>query len=252
MQYCLSQGPSFHQTKTLGEMIVRLDGDVSFLTRFLSSLFVSLLSSFLLLTGVMLSLFAIHMTEGFSFLAFSLLMFIFILKINRYSVPFWVKNRDNSAKLYGFIEERLYGNEVIKQLGAVGTMLRSLDKLMKQKLVSERKAFMASTLTWSSTAAIFAISSAVALSLGVFFYTKGAMSIGTVFLVFTYAQMLCTPIEQLSNQFQDIQKASASIQRINEMYETKDETPVKWGNKLLAANQSISITRRKNIKHQQH
>lgn len=239
--YCIERGPAFHQQRTPGEMIERIDGDVSFLSGFLSSLFVSIINNVLLLIGILIAFFSIHLTIGLAFFAFSLLMIVFIRKTNAVAVPFWIKNREISAKLFGFIEERLQGVEVIKHNGAVQNMLRALENLMTRKLKSERKAFMVSTLTWSSTVMLFSISTAASLALGLYFYTRGMMSIGTIFLVFTYAQMLRTPIEQLSNQFQDIQRASASIRRIQELYQYKDDHPMQEGDLHLNSDQPISI-----------
>lgn len=241
MAHCLNLGPSFHQSKTPGEMIERVDGDVSFLSGFLSSLFVSLLSNFFLLAGIIISLFSIHILVGASFLVFTVFMFVFIKKLNKYSVPFWIKNREASGSLFGFIEERLYGTEAIKHNRAIGPMINALEKRMTAKLVTERKAFMASTMTWSSTVSLFAISSSIALGWGVYLYSKGSISIGAVFLVYTYAQMIRTPIEQLSNQFQDIQKASASIKRVSDILEISETESIKEGNRELESGQPLSI-----------
>ncbi len=217
MRHCFHLGPGFNNTKTPGEMIERIDGDVTFLSNFFSNFVVILISNFILILGILVSLSLVSWIIGLSFVIFSVFMFILIRRINTYSVPYWVKNRDNNATLYGYIEERLYGAEAIKTNGAMKYMFNTLERLMISKLLSERMAFMISSTTWGSTVIMFALGSAGAMGLGAYLYLHNNITIGTVFLIYSYVQMLRTPIEGISNQFQDIQKASASIMRINEV-----------------------------------
>jgi ATP-binding cassette, subfamily B, bacterial len=61
---------------------------------------------------------------------------------------------------------------------------------------------------------VFALGSAVGLGLGAYFYLAGAMTLGTVYLIFNYSQLLSRPIEQISRQVQDLQQAGASLGRV--------------------------------------
>jgi ATP-binding cassette subfamily B protein len=74
---------------------------------------------------------------------------------------------------------------------------------------------------WTSTVAVFAIGNALAFGLGAYLYRAGAITIGTVYLIFYYTELLRRPIEQLRSQLQDLQQASASIGRIEQLFSTR-------------------------------
>lgn len=56
------------------------------------------------------------------------------------------------------------------------------------------------------------------MALGAYLWSIGAMTIGTVYLIFTYTDILSTPIGAIQTQLQDLQQAEACIQRIEELF----------------------------------
>ena len=50
-------------------------------------------------------------------------------------------------------------------------------------------------------------------------YQDGALTIGAVYLVFRYTEMLRQPTEQIRNEVQDLQQADASLGRIEALLE---------------------------------
>jgi ABC-type multidrug transport system fused ATPase/permease subunit len=63
-------------------------------------------------------------------------------------------------------------------------------------------------------------------ALGGFLWYTDQITIGTVYLMINYIQLMERPLEQLREQLQDIQKASASILRIEEMLQLKSKLEV--------------------------
>jgi ATP-binding cassette subfamily B protein len=61
---------------------------------------------------------------------------------------------------------------------------------------------------------LFAIGDAIALGLGVYLFQAGAITLGTVYLFFQYTEILRDPLEQITQQMQELQKATASIGRV--------------------------------------
>src|SRR5207249_98987 len=59
--HCLRLDPSFHKTHTPGELIDRIDGDVTSLANFFSQLVVQVAGNLLLLVGVLALLYGIDM-----------------------------------------------------------------------------------------------------------------------------------------------------------------------------------------------
>jgi ABC-type multidrug transport system fused ATPase/permease subunit len=67
----------------------------------------------------------------------------------------------------------------------------------------------------ASSQGLFGLGMAFALALGAMLYREGSLTIGAVFLVFRYTEMLRQPIEQIRDEVQDLQQAGASLGRID-------------------------------------
>ncbi|NJM40774.1 MAG: ABC transporter ATP-binding protein, partial [Anaerolineae bacterium] len=122
--HCLKLDMSFHNARTPGEMIERIDGDVSQLTNFLSNFLVQLTINGLLLVGVLGALVfvdwrvAAPMVVGVAIAAVSARL------LTPRLAPLSAKERQASAELYGFLEERLSGTEDIRANGGTAYVLR--------------------------------------------------------------------------------------------------------------------------------
>jgi ATP-binding cassette, subfamily B, bacterial len=62
--------------------------------------------------------------------------------------------------------------------------------------------------------ALFALAMAVGLGVGAYLFQRGDMTLGGVYLIFSYAQLLARPIEEISRQMSELQQAGASLARI--------------------------------------
>jgi ABC-type multidrug transport system fused ATPase/permease subunit len=82
---------------------------------------------------------------------------------------------------------------------------------------------------------LFAAGTAAALAAGAYLYMKGLMSIGTAYLVFAYTELMRAPLEQIRTQIQDLQRAGASIARIESLVGIRSRTRESDACRRLAA-----------------
>jgi ATP-binding cassette, subfamily B, bacterial len=68
--------------------------------------------------------------------------------------------------------------------------------------------------------ALYFASLMIAYILGAWLFGIGTLTIGSVYLVFQYIEMAHRPIEEIREQLIDLQKAGASIERVEEMFAT--------------------------------
>ena len=104
------------------------------------------------------------------------------------------------------IEERIAGIEDVQANGHVPYVMSRFYKLMRTVFLKGRRAWMLRVIPWNTTVILFAIAVTVVLLLGVHYFMQGAISIGTLFLIYQYTQMLNDPIEMLGDQVQEFQK----------------------------------------------
>ena len=75
---------------------------------------------------------------------------------------------------------------------------------------------------------LFSVGDAIAFVVGASLYFSGALTIGTVYLIFHYTNLISQPIERIAREFEQFQRAGAGIARIQELFATESrlaETP---------------------------
>jgi ATP-binding cassette subfamily B protein len=83
------------------------------------------------------------------------------------------------------------------------------------------RAFLGWAAMWITTLVVFAIGNAIAFALSAYLWRQGAISIGTVYMIFYYTELMAKPIEKIRTQMEDLQKADASIVRIRQLLDTE-------------------------------
>ncbi|GCE14059.1 ABC transporter ATP-binding protein [Tengunoibacter tsumagoiensis] len=220
MLHCLQLDSAFHTVHTPGELIERVDGDVSSLSNFFSRFLVSLLGNLLLLLGVLLLLYVIDWRIGLALSGFTLFSLIVFDRLRNIASTAWQDERQASAELFGFLEERLAGTEDVRSSGATTYMHYGLAARSRQRLLKLRRAIQLNFASWGPATVLTALGTALALLLGSYLFLNKSISIGTVYLIFNYSLLLNTPIEQIVNQIRDLQQTTGSINRIQQLFDT--------------------------------
>jgi len=78
---------------------------------------------------------------------------------------------------------------------------------------------------WSTTILTFALGNATALAVGGYLWSTGAITLGTVYLLFSYTELLRRPIELLRRETEDMQQAVASLGRVEGLLATGSALP---------------------------
>ncbi|MEX2423467.1 MAG: ABC transporter ATP-binding protein [Acidimicrobiia bacterium] len=125
------------------------------------------------------------------------------------------EERDTSARLYGFIEERLDGLDDIRANGAgLHTMYVFID-VMRDFFSRTVRAWRKRTLFWVASNTGFWTGDVLALSVGTWLVLDGEITVGTAYLIIQYVALVRTPIEQVAQEFQELQRAAGGILRID-------------------------------------
>ncbi len=210
----------FHTAHTPGELIERVDGDVSTLARFFSRFVVSVLGNGLLIIGVLVLLFFLDWRVGLGMSTLVGLALLTLLHIRDIAMPAAAAQRQASADFYGFLGEYLSGLEDIRSSGAGAFVLRRCAEMMRSWLAATRKAQMWGYVMVATGQGLFTLGMAVAFALSAMLFRDGTLTIGTVYLIFRYTEVLRQPTEQIRNEVQDLQQADASIGRIEALLRT--------------------------------
>ncbi|UBV42745.1 ABC transporter ATP-binding protein/permease [Deinococcus taeanensis] len=246
MAHLLSLDMREHKERTPGEMIERIDGDVTALSNFFSQFAVRVFGAALLLTGALIMFFREDWRIGLGVTVFTLITLGAMNRVRKLGVEPTRLEREASAKLFGFVEERLAGLDDIRSLGAGGHHLGRFLQVQRTFFTRSIASWRRRSVVWQLSMLLFAIGYVGVLSAAVGLYAAGAVTLGTAFLMYQYMTLVEEPIDQLTQQLQDLQKAGASLGRVSELLALRSavldgRTPLPAG-PLALAFQNVSFT----------
>ena len=220
-RHCLRLDMTFHNQHTPGEMIERVDTDVTSLSNFFSQFTIQLLGNALLLFAILGLLWAEDWRVGLVLTVFTVTAMLVLGRLRNIAVPQWHAARQAAAELFGFLEERLDGTEDIAASGAKAYVLRRFYELMRRIYREHLRAALMSNVMINSSSMLFVLGNAAALGVGAYVYQQGAATIGTVYLIFSYTNLINRPIQRITHQLEDLQRASAGITRVRQLLATE-------------------------------
>jgi ATP-binding cassette subfamily B protein len=220
-RHCLRLDMRFHNEHTPGELIERIDGDVGQLASFFAQVGVGTLSTLLLLLGVLVALFFEDWRLGIAFTLFTIVSLLALSRVRGIAVPHYKALRQADADLFGFLEEQLAGAEEIRSSGAIGFCIRQLYQLQYTIMRYARKASLMNAAIDLLTSALMVSGNVMAVVAGYYLFANGAVTIGTVYLIIHYYNLIAWPIHELTWAFESMQSVGASVERLIELRQTQ-------------------------------
>ena len=219
--HCLRLDMPFHKAHAPGELIERIDGDVSELANFFSQLVIRLLGNGLLVLGVVLLLFREDWRVGLAAAMYILLTVALLRRVQTLASQAWNDSRQAHAELMGFLGERLAGTEDIRANGAEPYVMRQLHQLMRVLLQRGRRAPLMGSLTFILGYSAFMLVVITTLGIGAVLFLRGLVTIGTVYLLLSYVNKLYEPLQEVQRQIAALQQSAASVGRVSELLQAR-------------------------------
>jgi len=222
-EHCLRLDLAFHHARTPGELIERIDGDVTILANFFSRFTVAVVGNALLLLGVLALLWREEWRIGLGVGLFALATLAAMLRLYAAARPRWAAVGQEGALFHGFVGERLTGAEDLRTSGppAVRHALGRLEERLRRWRGLLLRAVFMGQVVWMAALGLLALANALALLLASARFLAGSATIGTIYLIVSYTALLIRPIGRLQAEIQDLQRAGASIDRVEELFRAR-------------------------------
>ena len=222
-RHALSLDMPFHNSRTPGEMIERIDGDAETLGGFFSTFAVHILGNLIMLVAVLALLFRENWLAGLALSTFAFVSIVVIIRMRNVSVSSWRADREASTETYGFIEERLAGREDIRTSAAQSHVMKGFFDHMWKWFRARVKAEAIASVVANTAQFVNSAGLAAALFVGAYLFYEDWITIGTVFLIYQYARLLIRPVNGVSYEMEGLQRAGASVIRIHDLLRTRRE-----------------------------
>ncbi len=203
----------YHNAHTPGEMIERVDGDVTLLSNYFSEFVVQIAGSVLVIAGVLVVILLQDWRVAAVFGGFVAVSWAVLLSLRRIGVEPWQRTRQASGELFGFLEETLTGIEDIHTSAGKPYVIRRFYGLTRRYLRHQIKAAMRTNVMVNAWLLVDTAGYAVGLGLGAWLYLNDLATLGMAYLVFHYAGMISRPLRMVVFQMEDFQRAAAAARR---------------------------------------
>jgi ABC-type multidrug transport system fused ATPase/permease subunit len=216
-RHVLGLDHEFHRSHTPGELIQRIDGDVTHVSDFLGRVVAVIGSAVLTVVGVLVVLTLIDWRLGLIMVVYAGVGTAALLVMRGEAVAETELSMNAQARLYGGIEERITASEDLRGNGAGTHAVRRFVEdatLNVERRVDEEKAFM--RLWWGLQGSV-AGGAVLALIAGGWLVSRGAITLGAAFVLFQYTQVLKRPMEDIVDRIEMVQKASAAMIRVADL-----------------------------------
>ena len=216
VEHCLALDLSYHKDHTPGEMISRLDHDVNQVAGFFARFWSGILVSFLALFGAIAVIFyEVPLLGGILSLSTGMSLWG-MLKIKDATLPYIESNLPRMALHYGNMEEHFTAAEDLRANGALAYTMKRFHETLAYWKTSHRDSYLAFMTLHSSMQLFFGLNTILTFAFCMFYWQQGLMQVGTAFMLVNYSEQLRGPINDLRMRFVDLQRAEASLHRLQE------------------------------------
>ena len=213
-RHVLGLDHEFHRSHTPGELISRVDGDVTSVSDFLSTVLVKALASVLMLAGAIVSLAVIQWPLAVAMSLFTAVATAAVVASRHRSIDEAAEEMHANAALYGGIEERLNAAEDLRANGALAHAMGGFvdeSRAVLTTTVARGRAFLGMWWVMQGSVAAGAVTSVAASA---WLVQNGSMTVGTALLLFQYVVLVSRPMEQIVHEIEIVQKANAALERV--------------------------------------
>jgi len=218
--------PSSYFDKTpVGKFISRIESDGEAVRVFITNSVLLILNDIILFTGMI-----IIMSKNSIYL--TLIMFSVVLLLALFSIwyrnriyPIWKKFRIFFSKMTGVISDIIKGANIIRIFNLEPWGIKKVNEELKKIFILGKKGDFIDSLYFNSLWIFESLAITLIIWITVFKpqIVKVSFSVGLLFLFISYIKQFFGPIRNLTQQFQEVQKAFASLSRIEEILNNEKE-----------------------------
>ena len=211
----------YHKMSAQGSFLERLEGDIGLLSGFFSSMMIDIAGSLLTVAGVLIAFWLSFPAFGLFFTVLSAGILILFLKTQEPVARLWKRERDTENELLGDFSQSLAAYEDIAGLRKQDFVLKEVGKKFGTLEKQYEKAAFLGNLPSTVFYSFLNAAEAFVFFLGIYLIGTGRMTLGGLYLILSYVELLNTPFLYLKQEFSNMPKVIAALRRIREVYEGK-------------------------------
>ena len=245
LEKSLLKGQVFYNRYSVGEIVEVAEKDIDIIDGFIVNTIIPVLVDLFTLIGIFIFFFIKNVYLGIGSVSITIAVSIMIYFIQKQQSDAILKEREQATRVTSFIGEIITIKKEINVMNASNEVVARMDKVFEK--LKEYKVKKQNYLyrIWTCTLLAILVVNVISFVGGRFFYSKRIISFGFVYVIYSYGNMLKSPLENMQNYIQSYMMAKESIGRINDIISFDDE--ISKGHLCLEKN--ISSIKVENVFH---
>lgn len=212
-RHVLALDLAFHRATSPGELVSRVDGDVTALSEFIARFAVKAAAAACTLVGIVVVVMWRDWTIGLGIALYLSIAIATMFLLRNRAVDEAATEQAATGRMLGEIEERLAGADDLRSNGggshAVATFQAASAAVLRSSLGRERQG----VALWVISNAVFVFGGLIVLAVDAALLRDGSITLGTAYLIFQYTQILREPLGKLADETEKVQRAAGGMAR---------------------------------------
>lgn len=223
LEKSLLKGQVFYNRYSVGEIVEVAEKDIDIIDGFIVNTIIPVLVDLFTLIGIFIFFFIKNVYLGIGSVLITIAVSIMIYFIQKQQSDAILKEREQATRVTSFIGEIITIKKEINVMKASNEVVARMDKVFEK--LKEYKVKKQNYLyrIWTCTLLAILVVNVISFVGGGFFYSKRIISFGFVYVIYSYGNMLKSPLENMQNYIQSYMMAKESIGRINDIISFDDE-----------------------------
>lgn len=223
LEKSLLKGQVFYNRYSVGEILEVAEKDIDIIDGFIVNTIIPVLVDLFTLIGIFIFFFIKNVYLGLGSVLITIAVSIMIYFVQKQQSDAILKEREQATRVTSFIGEIITIKKEINVMNASNEVVARMDKVFEK--LKEYKVKKQNYLyrIWTCTLVAILVVNVISFVGGGFFYSKRIISFGFVYVIYSYGNMLKSPLENMQNYIQSYMMAKESIGRINDIISFDDE-----------------------------
>lgn len=223
LEKSLLKGQAFYNRYSVGDILEVAEKDIDIIDGFIVNTIIPVLVDLFTLIGIFIFFFIKNIYLGLGSVLITIAVSIVIYFVQKQQSDAILKEREQATRVTSFIGEIITIKKEINVMKASNEVVARMDKVFEK--LKEYKVKKQSYLyrIWTCTLVAILVVNVISFVGGGFFYSKRIITFGFVYVIYSYGNMLKSPLENMQNYIQSYMMAKESIGRINDIISFDDE-----------------------------
>lgn len=212
---------NYLNSRPTGSLVTRVTNDTNTLNEMYTSVIVNVFKNLFMVIGIIIAMLLIDVKITLMILIVVPFIVIFSFIFRRFSRKAYRKVRGNLSRVNAFLAEHLSGMKIIQIFNQEEAKLEEFDARNKELKYSYYRQILTFAIYRPTMYFLFMVTTIIVLYYGGMSVIQGALTIGLLVTFQQYVGRFFEPIQQLAEQFNILQSAFASSERIFDIMDSK-------------------------------